>query len=270
MKHKTSYGVAACRYNESRNNRIEVLMIRKRYTHHYFSFLFGQYQKDDMERLQYLFDNMSTAEKVDILSMNFNRMWYRVWLNNPYEEYNIKNTFNTYNKVNAGIYRNYTRYERYFSSCFKEADTVRNLVIGSQDSDPLWEVPKGGKEPDEPVLDCAIREFFEETGLKKEDTSLVFPSTNGVVREVIRDEYCTYENVFFVAALKNGNNVYPSIDYSSYSQLTEVDKVKWISISDIQAMDLNTENKTRLIKTFKRISSKFRSFVREAKYLYDN
>jgi hypothetical protein len=65
-KYKTSYGIALCRYNASKNNQPEILLIKKRYTYCYFSFVFGHYKKYNNKHLQYLFNNMSFGEKVDV------------------------------------------------------------------------------------------------------------------------------------------------------------------------------------------------------------
>ena len=68
-KCKTSYGIALCRFNRDKNLQSEILMIKKRYTYHYFSFVFGHYKKYNNKHLQYLFNNMTFGEKIDILSM---------------------------------------------------------------------------------------------------------------------------------------------------------------------------------------------------------
>jgi hypothetical protein len=36
---------------------------------------------------------MSFAEKIDILGMSFDNMWYRVWLNKPKDKFNIADRF---------------------------------------------------------------------------------------------------------------------------------------------------------------------------------
>ena len=46
------------------------------------------------------------------------------------------------------------------------------LLIGQAARSPLWDIPKGMAEPDEPERDAAIRELWEETGLEAPEDAL--------------------------------------------------------------------------------------------------
>ncbi len=107
-KYKTSYGLALCRYNRTKeaNNCVEILSIKKRFTYYYFSFINGFYKgkslrNDEVRYVKYLFDNMSFQEKLTILSMNYGTMWWYIWLNNPENGINMfeKTTKNNTNKI---------------------------------------------------------------------------------------------------------------------------------------------------------------------------
>ena len=79
---RTSFGLACCRYDTS-TNRWKILLAKKRYTHCFVSFVFGQYTKKDDKRLRNLFNNMTYQEKIDIMSMRFELLWYKIWLELP-------------------------------------------------------------------------------------------------------------------------------------------------------------------------------------------
>ncbi len=81
---KRSFGIACCRYNSAAGTpRYEVLMMRKRYTYAFFSFVFGKYKKNDDVTILALLNDMTNQEKLDILSRRFDYLWWRIWLTLP-------------------------------------------------------------------------------------------------------------------------------------------------------------------------------------------
>jgi hypothetical protein len=79
---RKSSGIACCRFNKD-TNRLEVLLVKKRYTYCFVAFVFGQYNNKDEKRLKFLFNGMTLQEKIDILSLRFDMIWYKIWLEFP-------------------------------------------------------------------------------------------------------------------------------------------------------------------------------------------
>ena len=77
---KKSYGVACCRFNKK--NKLQILLIKKRYTYCFAAFVLGQYNKNE-KYLKFLFNGMTVQEKIDILSLNFDILWYKIWMEIP-------------------------------------------------------------------------------------------------------------------------------------------------------------------------------------------
>ena len=50
-------------------------------------------------------------------------------------------------------------------SCGVVITDGERLVLGHATGSPRWDIPKGGQDPGETPIDCAIRELREETGL---------------------------------------------------------------------------------------------------------
>ena len=80
-KYSKSYGIALCRFNS--NKEPEIILIKKRYTYYFFEFVLGKYQRNDNKYLFKLFNNMTYQEKMDILSLKFDTLWYKIWLEIP-------------------------------------------------------------------------------------------------------------------------------------------------------------------------------------------
>ncbi len=263
MKSKTSYGVALCRYNKKNNNNVEIILIKKRYSYAYFSFIFGHYKKSDSKYLKYLFNNMSFSEKVDILGMQFNHMWYRIWLNNPEKHFNLIDMFKHSSKDNmstAEIYKSYfqkkNKFEKNFAS--DSGKKLRNIIQQSTDSEIIWEIPKGGRKLTETDIDCAIREFYEETSIKSDKYRICHEIEP--ITETFTDNDTIYRNVYFLATLRNSSELIPKIDFHNFCQITEVEKVKWVSINEIKFMNLSKKSHKKLINLYTIIIDKFKKY----------
>lgn len=264
---KTSYGIAMCRYNGAKNSQVEMLMIKKRYTYQYFSFVFGHYKKHNVKRLQYLFNNMTFGEKIDILSMNFSTMWYRLWLCDPEKNYDSykKNIATAEQLKNLKYYfRKKTKFETIFLR--DGGKRLKRLINNSTNASTPWEMPKGGIDTNELELNCAIREFEEESGITPDKYTLLWD-----VMPIIsshKDDNVIYKSVYYLAYLNNTNtNWEPKVKFASAHQLAEVEQIQWISLHDINFLNLNECSKKRLIQMYKIIANAFKSKIKSYYYL---
>src|SRR3989304_3957528 len=105
---KISFGIACCRIN---GNTPEILLICKRWTYAYIDFIHGKYNSLDNFQLIELFNKMTFEEKLDILSLNFAQMWYRIWLNTPKKkQYHISKA-----KFKKNSYKIFPRVRKFYS-----------------------------------------------------------------------------------------------------------------------------------------------------------
>lgn len=268
MKIKTSYGIALCRYNKEKNNRVEILLIKKRYSYHFMAFVMGRYSRANIPYLRFLFNNMSYAEKIDIISMQFCHMWYRIWLNNPEKCYNITDIYNSkFSRtqiddkcINMDIYKVYNTYKNKFENNFSKdkGNSLRNLIQQSSDSEIMWEIPKGGKSFDsETDLDCAIREFGEETSISPDKYTILYDMKPIIDSYVDND--INYRTIYYVAKLSDkSHDLKPYIDYRNFSQITEIEQIKWVSKADLDFLTLSPIIHKRLNYLFNKASNLFK------------
>jgi ADP-ribose pyrophosphatase YjhB (NUDIX family) len=218
---KKSYGIACCRFTEKAP---ELLLVRKRYTYAFSAFVMGIYRPSDNMRLMYLFNGMTLDEKIDVLSMNFAQLWYRVWLHSKSMKdfLTAKNKFEMTFAVDAGR-------------------RLKSLISRSTNGSRLWEIPKGRlSATDRGPLQCAVREFAEETGMAKEDYKLI-PFCDYTYSYV--DEGMKYINTYFVAISRTKSKMNIANIYDT-NQVTEIIDAKWMSLNKIR----NTEGAERLTK----------------------
>ena len=202
QKIKRSYGVANCRYN-LKTNRYEVLMVKKRYTYYYVDFVLGHYSKNNNTRLVFLFNNMTNEEKVDILSLDFGQIWYRIWLINPESIYSHHDK-----RLNSDEYAKYVVCKKQFERSFlvDHGERLRNLINKSANTGTLWEIPKGRKSiPEERDVNCAVREFEEETGITPSHYKILFDISP--LRSVSSNLKSKYIHNYYVAIECDSDNV---------------------------------------------------------------
>ena len=192
---KKSYGVAVCRFDVS-SKCYEVLMIKKRYTYHYVEFVLGHYRRSDDEKLRHLFSNMSHEEKVTILSLDFGKIWYKIWLIDPESCYGVQ-----HKKLNPEELLRYNNCKKHFEKCFVQdnGEKLRQLINNSKCVDTIWEIPKGRRSATETALDCALRETAEETGLHPEDYTLLLDIEPVMMAST--DLGVQYESYYYIALI---------------------------------------------------------------------
>jgi 8-oxo-dGTP pyrophosphatase MutT (NUDIX family) len=267
MKTKTSYGIALAKYNKAANNNVEILLIKKRYTYAFFELVMAHYKKGDLKYIKYMFDNMSYSEKIDIMSMQFSRLWSRIHHSDPERFYNIVDVYKNNNFSNSTIEQRYSEAEQYklyiekknkFEKSFLKdgGKKLRTLIHQSSDAKVIWEMPKGGKNGNESNIDCAIREFYEETSVKSNKYRILHdvpPLIDSFV-----DNDIIYKTVYYIAMLRNNDNFAPSINYRNFSQVTEVEEIKWVSLAEIKFFNMPPFMNNRLILLYKKIIKIFK------------
>lgn len=201
----TSYGIILFRIF---NEELQYLMIRRKNSFGYIDFIKGQYSENNLEYLQKLFDEMSVEEK-ELIQMNddFDILWRRMW------EDNIK----------SGIF-NYSK-QKFIN--LKTTGIIQKLIDSSSTKwiETEWEFPKGRRNYMEKDLECALREFQEETGIIINDIILIenllpfeeiFVGTNDKI----------YKNKYFLASVNKNSNNLEEFNF----QVSEVSKMEWKTI----------------------------------------
>lgn len=268
-KYKTSYGIALCRFNKEKNYQSEILMIKKRYTYHYFSFVFGHYKKYNNKQIQYLFNNMTFGEKIDILSMKFNTMWYRLWINDPEKNYDINVNYSNIKPNDDQYGRNlkcYFRKKAKFETIFlrDSGKRLKRFINNSSNAVTPWEIPKGSINENELELNCAKREFEEETGITSDKYTILWNVKPINISH--KDDDVVYRSVYYLAYFNNDSCWQPKVKFDTCQQLSEVEQVRWVALNEITFLNLNTENRNRLIKNYKKIIYYFKKNIKSYYY----
>lgn len=258
-KYRKSYGIALCRFNDVP----EMILVKKRYTYYFFEFVIGKYQKNDNKYLTKLFNNMTYQEKMDILSMRFDTLWYKIWLEIPNTSMNrdahfiIRNRDLSFNDKKYSY--NYIKSKSKFESCFLVDQGIRlkNLIDNSTNAENIWEIPKGRRFPYEKEIDAAVREFREETNIQANKYNILWHVKPLV--ESYKDAGVIYKTIYYIAALdEQYKNLTPKVRFNSFDQILEVESVKWVNLQEIKMILTNKQTKDRTVKLYTMILDLFK------------
>ncbi len=202
-----------------KGNKLEYLMVQRKDTLGYVEFMRGKYNEENVEYLEKLFSIMTKKERKKIVDNDFDELWNELWMDKTKKQY-----FNEYENSKKKFYNLKVGY---FSknNRFIDLDEL-NTTIPIIYYTPEWGFPKGRRNLHESDLDCALREFEEETGIKKDSITLynsetyyseTFHGTNNI----------KYKHNYYIASLKENEKVSFKIDVNNMHQVTEISKIEW-------------------------------------------
>ena len=213
----TSNGIIA--YNNS-NKTIKYLLICRKDSFGYVDFIRGKYPLKNLDYLINIIDEMTIYEKKKILNNDFNILWNDLWNNNISIQYRSeeRQSREKFNKIKKGILINNKKF------------TISELIHNSKTMwiEPEWGFPKGRRNYQETDINCAIREFEEETGYKKNNLNII---SNLIPYDEIftGSNYKSYKHRYFVGKI---NNILVKHNF----QKSEVSNIRWVSYED--ALDI--------------------------------
>lgn len=208
----TSIGIIAFRKNSE--EKLEYLMIQRKDSLGFVEFIRGKYNIQNVFHLRNLFKEITTNERVMLSTMNFSELWTYLWgeqNNKINNEYSI--SIEKFNILKNGVT---TACETYnLESLLSEIKT--NWI------EPEWGFPKGRRNYQEKDLECAIREFVEETGISKNNLQII--ENLYTVEEIFTGSNLkSYKHKYYIAKINNTNE----IDMNNY-QKSEIGDMKWLS-----------------------------------------
>jgi hypothetical protein len=154
------------------DNKLMYLMVQRRDTLGYVEFMRGKYNLENSKYILELFKIMTENERLKILNNDFDFLWRNLWMNK-----NLKKFQNEYNnsKKKFNLLKNGVNIDGHQLSLLNTHNTVPILW-----KRPEWGFPKGRRNAKESDLDCAKREFEEESGYT-EDSYQIDDSISPIV-----------------------------------------------------------------------------------------
>lgn len=207
----TSYGIIC--YKKNDRNKYEIILIRRKDTIGYVEFLRGKYNISNDKYIVKLINLMTVEEKKRILTVR------------DFDE--LRNILGM-NKKNTTYKAEYDEAKRKFEILIAE-NRLDELIKRSIDkwTTPEWGLPKGRRQPREIDIHCAVREFYEETGVKPTDISFLM-NIKPLEEVYMGINKIKYRHVYFFAEYIGDSEIY--VDPQNKVQTSEISLVEWCDL----------------------------------------
>ncbi len=224
----TSYGLLVL---DSLGDELRVLICSRRDTYSYIMLLNGMWTQ--YKNIIQLLQTMTEEERHRIIHYPFDELWDDLYVNHQLRVYRNRRSKSKYNTYQKGI-----------KNC---AASIRPQEC--QELMKMWEFPKGKKEGMESTIQCALREFQEETRLDPDDFRLLSDIPIGV--KFMGTDHRQYEVFYYLAETKRPITFPPPLQLPDHIRRTthsaEVEDIRWVSIDQAMSM-ISTPNRSVLKK----------------------
>jgi len=195
----TSLGIICIRYTD----KYEYLLVQRKDSLGYVDFLRGKYNEYNEYQLTNIILEMTVEEIDNIKTKKYKELWDKLW-NKVNEKYEQKNE-DKYNYIKEN------KPELLNHNCWTE---------------PEWGFPKGRRNFKEKDLECALREFEEETGYSKNHLKII-KNLNPFDEIFTGSNFKSYKHKYFLAKIDYED----SMNVSNF-QKSEIGNMGWFSYED--------------------------------------
>jgi 8-oxo-dGTP pyrophosphatase MutT (NUDIX family) len=140
-----------------------------------------------------------------------------------------------------------------------EIVTLKSIVENSktQWNETEWEFPKGRRNNKEKDLECALREFEEETGINKNKINVV-ENILPFEEIFIGTNHKSYKHKYFLAYMEEEKEEMTDLEHY---QVTEVSKIEWKTIDKcIESIRPYNLEKKKLITNINKVLEEYRLY----------
>jgi 8-oxo-dGTP pyrophosphatase MutT (NUDIX family) len=223
----TSFGVICVK--KQPDNTFKFLMVRRKDSLSYIEFLKGTYSLSRIDYIRKMFEYMSAYEKFKIATYSFEQLWFDLWGDMGTTRFQIKKLYNeAYIKFSKFVIGYFLKLHSSDDKIYVSLQTILNETPDLH-QEQEWEFPKGRRHLNEPDVDCAIRELYEETNVQLDRSNIlikkpfeeIYIGTNGN----------RYKNVYYLARVPD--HIDHHLDLENKKQIAEISKIDWYTLPGI-------------------------------------
>ena len=227
--------------NTDLNDHLEYLLIKRRNSLNYVEFIRGKYNINNLDYLIKSFNFFTENERMMLKKFDFEYLWKNLW-------------GETSNFNNIEFKESKEKFDLLKKGCFIKKNDINifisiNKIIDNiiyNFMEPEWGFPKGRRNLMEKNIECAKREFEEETLIKFNEISII----NMVPLEetYIASNSLKYKHIYYISQMMDINKKL-KIDSSNIEQNIEIGDIRWFNFKDALSIirPYNIEKKNILV-----------------------
>lgn len=191
-------------------HNVELLMIRRKDSMSYTEFIRGKYNPSDTQYVKCLLSNMTQDEIIALNTQPFELLWAKLW--------NFAD-----------------RHEHEMPISHEKFKLVAHIVkeVSSVYSEPEWGFPKGRRFRCESDVQCAEREFIEETNICR--NAFVFVKDVEFTETFVGTNGTPYQHKYFLAIMRHPEQF--DLDQKfTILQKREISAIAWKSLNECEQL----------------------------------
>ena len=180
-------------------NNIRFLLVQRRHSIGFMDFVRGKYKLDNIDQINSLFLHMNQTEIEMIKTKTYDELWNEIWNNDMIRINNLKKEY-----IFAKL-----QFEKL--KCGDETELGLDFFVDNVV--PLykfneWGFPKGRRDKNESTLQCAMREFSEETGIDL-DSIKIIENIDPIEENLVGTNGVPYRHIYYIA--ETNSDIIPDV-----------------------------------------------------------
>jgi 8-oxo-dGTP pyrophosphatase MutT (NUDIX family) len=223
----TSLGILA--FKRPTANTVQWLLIRRRVSIGFIEIMRGKYELRDLSGIQLLIDQTTLGEREQLATRTFADLWRDLWNGAASRRYNSE-------YEQAKVKFELLRGRGAIAAAIRASTTTW--------AEPEWGFPKGRRSSSESEIECALRETFEEAGVRKQDLRIA--AGEPLLEEYRGSNGISYRHRYWLAEAPP--NLVVRMDPTNIDQRREISDVRWCTYDEAMGLirDYNIEKRSVL------------------------
>lgn len=234
----TSLGILA--FRRSPIHGVQWLLVRRRVSIGFIEIMRGKFVVGDVAGIQSLVDQATVEERRQLLIRPFADLWRDLW-NGP---------------ASRRYHQEYEQARLKFEQLRASGVLATTVAAsGTQWTEPEWGFPKGRRSSTETELACALRETYEEAGVRRQDLRVL--EGDPLLEEYRGSNGICYRHRYWLAEAPPTLEV--AMDPANLDQRREISDVRWCDLETARSLirEYNREKRAVLEMGARRVTAKF-------------
>lgn len=249
----TSYGVIV--FKISPEKEVKYLLIRRKDTLGYVDFIRGKYTYNNMAHIANMLQEMTLDEKKRLCNEDFKQLWNNMWGVNSksggFQRIEEKTSSEKLQHLKDGVKILNKSTNKYMVTTLKDLIEQTNTYW----TEPEWGFPKGRRNHLELDIECALREWEEETGYNRCSIDLI-QNLSPFEETFTGSNYKSYKHKYYIGLFVSDTEL--ENDGKDQYDKTEVGKLEWKTYSQCRdAIRPYNIEKLRILDTVEKIVKKY-------------